>query len=65
MDVDAQLNTHARLKDEAVEEELTETNTKAIERIKSGSNKFVFMTTWRKRRWCLAKKPAQAIFDMG
>ena len=36
MDVDSQVNTHALLKDEAVEEELTETNTKAIERIKIG-----------------------------
>ena len=39
MDVDTQVNTHAFLKDDAVKNEFKETNTKAIERIKSGSNK--------------------------
>ena len=36
---DKEVSTNAFLKNEAVEEELTDTNTKAIERIKIGSNK--------------------------
>ena len=34
-----EVNTNALVKNEAVKEELTDTNTKAIERIKIGSNK--------------------------
>ena len=36
---DKEVSTNAFLKNEAVNEEITETNIKAIERIKSGSNK--------------------------
>ena len=52
-------DSNALLKNEAVKEELTDTNTKAIERIKIGSIKLVFAKMWGKRRWCLAKNPAK------
>ena len=64
MDVDTHLSNkevsaNALLKNEAVKDELTETNIKAIEIIKVGQTKFVFAKIWRRRRCCLVKNPAK------
>ena len=56
---DKEVSTNGLWKNEAVKEELTDTNTKAIERIKIGSFKVVFAKIWRRRKWCLAKNPAK------
>ena len=56
---DKEVSTDAFLKNEAVKEELTDTNTRAIERTKLGSNNFGFVKIWRWRRWCLAKNPTK------
>ena len=48
-----------------VKEELTDTNTKDIERIKVGFKKIVFENTLRRRRWCSAKNPAKPFSTWG
>ena len=56
---DKEVSTNALVKNEAVKEELTDTNTKALKKTKLVQIKFVFAKIWRRRRWCLAKNPAK------
>ena len=70
MDVDSHLSdkeviTNALLKSEDVKEEITETNTKANERTKSGSNKFCIREDLAKEKLMFSQESSQAIFEMG
>ena len=70
MDVDAhhddrEVNTNALLNNEAVKEEITETNTKAIQRIKSGSIKICIREDLAKQKVMFSEESSQAIFEMG
>ena len=53
-------DTHLTVKDE-----LTDTNTKAIERIKIGSNKICIREDLAMEKMVLSKESSQAIFNMG
>ena len=57
--------TNALLKNEAVKEEITETKTKAIERIKSGSHKICVREDLAKEIMMFSQESSQAIFEMG
>ena len=70
MDVDTRLgdkevSTDALLKSEAVKEEITETNTKATERIKSGSNQICIREDLVKEKIMFSRESCPAIFEMG
>ena len=56
---DKMVSTNAFLKNEVVKEELTDSNTKAIERINIGSNKICIREDLAEKRCCLAKNPAK------
>ena len=60
-----EVSTDALLKSEAVKEEIAETNTKAIERIKSGSNKICVREDLAKEKMMFSQESSQAIFEMG
>ena len=62
--MDAQVNTHALLKDENVKEEIAETNTEAIERVKIGSNKICIRQDLAKGKMVFGLESSQAIIDM-
>ena len=53
------------LKNEAVREEFTDTNTKTIERIKIGSSKNLFREDLAKENMVFSQECSQAIFEMG
>ena len=53
-------DTHLTMK-----EELTDTNTKAIERMKTGSNKMCIQEDLAKEKMAFSKESRQAIFNMG
>ena len=57
--------TNTLLKNEAVKEEVTETNTKTIERIISGSNKICIREDLAKEKMMFSQESRQAIFEMG
>ena len=65
MDIDThrskkEINTEIVLEREVVEEEITDANTAAIEKIKKkGRTKFVFVKTYRSRRWCFVRSPVE------
>ena len=70
MDVDTHLgdkevSTDAFSKIEVVKEELTDTNTKAIERIKIGSDKICFREDLTKEKMVFSKESSRATFEMG
>ena len=70
MDVDAHLgnkevSTNALSQAEAVKEEIAETNTKAIERIKIGSTKICIREDLAKKNMMFSQESGQAIFEMG
>ena len=50
-------------KNEAVKEELTDTNTKAVERIKIGTNKTCIREDLAKERMVFSEESSQAIFE--
>ena len=60
-----EVNTNVLVKNEAVKEELTDTNTKAIERIKIGSNKICIRADLAKKKMVFSQESSQAIFEMG
>ena len=62
---DKEVSTHALLKNEAVKEEITKTNTAAIERIKIGSNKMCIREDLAKEKMTFSQESSQAIFEMG
>ena len=55
---------HSR-KNEAVKEELTDTNTQATERIKIGSNKICIREDLAKEKMVFSQESSQAIFEIG
>ena len=61
---DKEVSTDALVKTEAVKE-LSETNTKAIERIKTGSNKICVREDLAKEIMMLSQESSQGIFEMG
>ena len=70
MDVDTHLSdkevsTNAPVKNKAVKEEFTDTNTKAIERIKNGPNKMCIRDDLAKEKMVFSQESSQAIFEMG
>ena len=70
MDVDSHLSdkvvtTNALVKNEAVKEELTDTITKAIERINIGSNKICLRQDLAKEKMVFGQESSQAICEMG
>ena len=70
MDVDTHLgdkevSTNALLENEAVKEELTDTNTKSIEKFKIGSNKICIREDLAKMKMMFSQESSQAIFEMG
>ena len=70
MDVDTHLSdtdvsTNAFLQNEAVKEELTDTNTKAIERVKIGSNNICIREDLANVKTVFSQESSQAIFEMG
>ena len=70
MDVDSRLgdkevSTNALLKNEAVTEEITETNTKAIELIKSGSNKNCIREDLAKQKMMFSQETSKATVEVG
>ena len=60
-----EVNTNVLVKNEAVKEELTDTNIKAIERIKIGSNKICIRADLAKKKMVFIQESSQAIFEMG
>ena len=48
-----------------MKEELTDTNSKAIERIKIGSNKICFFEDPAKEKMVFSQECSQTIFEMG
>ena len=60
-----EVSTNALLKNEAVKEELKDTNTKAIERIKICSNKICIREDLAKEKMVFSQESSQAIFEMG
>ena len=60
-----EVSTDALLKSEDVKEDTAETNTKAIERIKSGSNKICVREDLAKEKMMFSQESSQAIFEMG
>ena len=70
MDVDTHLgdkevSTNALLENEAVKEELTDTNTKASESVTTGSNKICVREDLAKEKMVFNQESSQAIFEMG
>ena len=70
MDVDThrsnkEVSTKTLLQSEAVKEELTDTTTKAVERIKIGSNKNCIREDLAKENMMFSQESGQAIFEMG
>ena len=70
VDVDTHLgkkevSTNALLESEAVKEDIADTNTKAIERIKIGSNKFCIREDLAKENMMFSQESSQAIFEIG
>ena len=61
---DKEVNTDALVKDEAVTEELTDTNTKAIEGIKIGSNKLCIREDLARERMVSRQESSQAFFEV-
>ena len=61
---DKEVSTNEFLENEAVKE-LSETNTKAIERIKIGSNKICIREDLAKENMMLCQESSQAVFEMG
>ena len=53
------------LKNEAVKEELTDINTKAIGRIKIGSNKISLREDLAQEKMLFSQEPSDAMFEMG
>ena len=62
---DKQIGTDAFLQNEAVKEEITETNTAAIERFNIGSNKMCIREDLAKEKMTFSKESSQAVFEMG
>ena len=62
---DKEVSTDALVKNEAVKEQLTDTKTKAIERIKMGSNKICIRQDQAKEKMVFSQESRQAIFEMG
>ena len=70
MDVDTHLgnkevSTNAFLQSEAVKEEIAETNTKAIKRIKTGSNEICSHEDTAMENIMFSQESSQAMFEMG
>ena len=62
---DKEVSTDAFSKNEVVKEELTVTNTKAIERIKIGSKTICIREDLAKEKMVFSQESCQAIFEMG
>ena len=62
---DQEVSTNALVKNEAVKEELTDTNSKAIERIKIGSIKICTREDLAKEKMAFSQEYRQTIFEMG
>ena len=62
---DKEFSTNALLENEVVEEELTDANTKVIERIKIASNKNGIREDLAKEKVLFSQESSQAIFEMG
>ena len=60
-----EVSTNAFSESEAVKEEIAETNTKAIERIRIGSNKICIRENVAKENMMFSQESSQAIFEMG
>ena len=65
MAVDTQINLQALLKDENVKEEIAETNTEDIDKIKMGSNKICIRDDVAKENMVFSQECSQAVFNMG
>ena len=61
---DKEVSTSAPVKNEAAKEEFTDTNTKAIERIKIGSHKIFIREDLAKEKMVFRRESSQAIFEM-
>ena len=62
---DEDVSTDAFLKNEALQEELTDMNTKIIERIKVGSKKICIREDLAKDKMVFSQQSSHAIFEMG
>ena len=60
-----EVSTNAFLESEAVKEEIAETTTKAIERIKIGSDEISIREDLVKKKMMFSQESSQAIFEMG
>ena len=60
-----EVDTNAFFESEAVKEEIAETNTKAIERMKIGSNKNCSREDLAKENMMFSQAFSQAVFEMG
>ena len=60
-----EVSTNALLKNETMKEEITETNTKVVERIRSRSNKICVREDLAKEKMMFSEESSQAIFEMG
>ena len=61
---DKEVRTDALVKKEVVKEELTETITKAIERLKIGSNNLCIREDLAKEKMVFSQESSQAIFEI-
>ena len=62
---DKEVSTDALVKNEVVKEELTDANTKAIERIKIRSHKICIREDLAKEKMVFSQESSQAIFELG
>ena len=63
--VTKEVNTNALLENEVAEEELTDANTKVIERIKIGSDNICIREDLAKEKVVFDHESRQALFEMG